>query len=99
MCGRSNNTPGFCLALSEAYSWLCEAPYMKCLAKIVNSWIQSTIFAESSILDVSLGSEYISDYLEAFSIITDWHFQFESFMNVFNLISILLKYLEQTFSR
>ena len=72
---------------------------MKCFAKIVNGWIQSTIFVENSILDVSLGSEYVSDYPEAFSIIINWRFHFESFMNVSNLISILLKYLEQKFSR
>ena len=30
--------------------------------------MQSTIFAESSILDVLLGSEYVSDYPEAFSV-------------------------------
>ena len=64
---------------------------MKCFAKIANRWIQSTIFAESSILDASLGSEYLSDCLEAFSIIINWRFHFESFMSVSNLISILLK--------
>ena len=60
--------------------------------------IQSTIFEESIFIDVSLGSEYVSDYPEAFSIIINWRFHFESFMNVSNLISILLKYLEQKFS-
>ena len=61
------------------------------------SW--GSTFASSSIIDVSLGSEFVSDYLEAFSIIINWRFHFESFMNVSNLISILLKYLEQKFSR
>ena len=42
---------------------------MKCFEKIVNGIIQSTIFAKSSILDVSLGSEYVSDYPDVFSII------------------------------
>ena len=51
--------------------------------------------AERSILDVSLGSEYVSDYPEAFSIIINWGFYFEFFINFSNLISILLKYLEQ----
>ena len=54
---------------------------MKCFAKIVNGLIQSTIFAECSILDASLGSEYVSDYPEAFSIIIKWGFHFESFMD------------------
>ena len=72
---------------------------MKCFAKIVNGWIQSTIFVESSILDVSLDSEYVSDYLEAFSIIINWGFHFEYFMIFFNFISILFKYLEQKLSR
>ena len=72
---------------------------MKCFAKIVNGWIQSTIFAESSILDISLSSEHVSDYLEAFSILINWRFDIESFKNVSNLISIFLKYLEQKFSR
>ena len=61
---------------------------MKCFAKIVNGWIQSTIFVESSILDVSLSSEYISDHLEALF----WGFHFESFMNFSNLIKIILKF-------
>ena len=72
---------------------------MKGFAKIVNGWIQPTILAECSILDVSLGSEYVSDYPGAFYIIINWSFNFESFMNFSNLISILLKYLEQKFSR
>ena len=72
---------------------------MKCFAKIVIGSIQSTIFEESSTLNVSLGSEYVFDYPEAFSIIINWRFRFESFMNVSNLISILLKYLEQKFFR
>ena len=71
---------------------------MKCFAKIVNGWIQPTIFAECYILDASLVSEYVSDYPGAFYIITNWGFNFESFMNFSNLISILLKYLEQKFS-
>ena len=56
--------------------------------------MQSAIFAESSILDVSLGSEYFSDYPEASFIIVNWGFHFECFMNFSNLTSILLKYLE-----
>ena len=35
---------------------------MKYFAKIVNEKIYSTIFAKRFILDVSLGSEYVSDY-------------------------------------
>ena len=42
--------------------------------------MQSTIFAESSILDVLLGSAYVSNYPEALSIIIiSWGFHFESF--------------------
>ena len=43
--------------------------------------MQSTIFAESSILDVLLGSAYVSNYPEALSIIiiNSWGFHFESF--------------------
>ena len=47
-------------------------------------------FAKSSILDVSLGSEYVSDYPEAFPIIINGGFHFESFRNFSNLFSILL---------
>ena len=64
--GISDNAPGFCLAISETYLWPCETPNMKCFAKIINGWIQSTIFVENSILDVSLGSEYVSDYQKLF---------------------------------
>ena len=39
---------------------------MKCFSRIVNGWIQSTILTKSSILDASLGCEYVSDYPEAF---------------------------------
>ena len=56
-------------------------------------------FTESSILDVSLGSEHVSDYPKFFSIIIKWRFHFEFFMNVSNLISILLSYLGKKFSR
>ena len=44
---------------------------MKSSAKIAIGLIQSTIFEKSSITDVSLASEYVSDYPEAFSIIID----------------------------
>ena len=94
----SDNVPGFRLALSGAYSSPYETPNMKCFAKIVSGWIQSTIFGESSIIYVLLGSEYVFDYPEAFSIIINWRFHFESFMNVSNLICILLKYLKQKLS-
>ena len=40
---------------------------MKCFAKTVEySQLFSTVFAKSSILDVSLGYEYASDYPEVF---------------------------------
>ena len=44
-----------------------------------------------------MGFEYVSDYLEPFSTIINWRFYFEYFMNASNLISILLKDLEQKF--
>ena len=91
-CKTSDNALGFCLVLSETYSQYCETPSMKCFPKIANGWAQSTIFAKSFILDVSLGSQYVSDYPEVFSIITEWDF-------LSNLSSILLKYLKQKFSR
>ena len=73
---------------------------MKCHAKIVNgSWIQATIFTKSSILDVSLGSEYASDYLEAFSIIMYWGFHFEFFKNFSNLIIFYHSLLKKAWSR
>ena len=70
---------------------------MKCFAKIVNGWIQSTILSERSILDVSLGSECVSDYPEAFSNVINQRVHFESFMNISNLINISLKYLSKVF--
>ena len=70
---------------------------MKCFVKIVNGSIQSNMFADSSILDVSLASEYVCDYREAFSSIIDGGFHFESFVNFSNLISILPKYLSRNF--
>ena len=99
MCRIGDNAPQFSLALLEAYWWPCETSNMKCFAKIVNDWIQSKLFADSSILDVSLGFRYVSDYPEDFSIIINWCFHFESFINFSNLISISLKYLEEKFSR
>ena len=46
-----------------------KTPNMKCFTKTVNGLIQSTISAQISILNVSLGGEYVSDYPEAFFII------------------------------
>ena len=51
---------------------------MERFVKTVNGWIHSTNFAEASILYVWLGFEYISDYLEVFSIIVNWSYHFES---------------------
>ena len=87
----------FLFFLPEAYL-TCETPNMECFAKIVNSWMQSTIFVKSSILDALLGSEYISNCLGVFFIIMNWGCHFESSKNVSNLMSILFKYLEQKFS-
>ena len=66
--------------------------------KIVSAWIQWTVFAKSSILDVWQGSKYVSDYLGAFCIIINWGYQLESFKNLSNLISILFKYIEHKLS-
>ena len=60
--------------------------------------MQLTIFAKSSILDVLLGSEYVSNYLGVFSITMNWGYHFEHSKNRSNLMSILFKYLEQKFS-
>ena len=87
----------FCLVLSGKH-FLCEASDVKCFAKMVTGWTQITIFAKTFILDVWLDSEYVSDYPGAFSIIINWCCHFESFENLFNLMSILFKFLEQDFS-
>ena len=65
--------------------------------KIVDDWIRSIIFAKSSILPVSPGCKYVSEYRGVSSIII-WDFYFESFRNFSNLICILLMYLQQKFS-
>ena len=75
-----------------------ETHNMECFRKIVIRWIQSTIFAESCILDVLLSSEYVSYYLGAFSMIINSDCYFESFKNLSSLIGIFFKYIEQTFS-
>ena len=41
---------------------ILQSSNMKCFQKIVHDQIQSTMFAKSFILDVSLGSEYVSNY-------------------------------------
>ena len=64
----NDNAPSSCLVLLEVP---CETPNIEYIAKIVNDLIESTIFAERSILDVFLGSEYVSDYLRVFSIVID----------------------------
>ena len=64
----NNNAPSFSLDLPEAHL-PCETPNMEYFAKIVNDRIHSTKFAKASILDILLGSEYVSDYLVNFSII------------------------------
>ena len=35
-CDISDNAPGFCLVLLEAYALPCETPNIKCFAKIIN---------------------------------------------------------------
>ena len=45
---------------SEVYSEPSQTSKMEIFAKIVNSQKSWTIFTESSILDVQLGSEYVS---------------------------------------
>ena len=55
------------------------------------------VLQKSSNLYVSLDSEYTSNYPEAFPVIINWNFHFESFRNFFNFISILPKYLDHKF--
>ena len=62
-CEINDITLGFYLALSEIYPEPCGAFQMERIAKIVNGWIPLTFFAKSSVLDVWLGSEYVSVYL------------------------------------
>ena len=52
--------------------------------------MQSTIFAKSSILDISRSSGYVSDYPEDFSFIINLGFHFQFFRIFSNLFSILL---------
>ena len=54
------------LNLLEPYLEPCETSKMAYFAKIVNSFQPLTIFTKHSILDVSQGSEYSSDYLHFF---------------------------------
>ena len=93
----NDNAPIFSLDLPEAYLPF-ETPNIECFAKIVSGWIQSTIFAKSFILDLLLGSEYVSDYVGGFSIIMNWGCHFECSKNLSNVMSILFKYLKQKFS-
>ena len=67
-CEINNNAPSFSLDLPEAHL-PCETPDMECFAKIVNGRKHSTKYAKGSILVILLGSEYVSDYIEVFSII------------------------------
>ena len=62
----------FCLVLSEAHLQPCETLYMERFGQIVNGWIQSIKFAKSSILDVWISSEYMSDYIGPFTIVINW---------------------------
>ena len=77
-CEINDNTPGFCLVLSEAYSQPCKTNNMKCFEKIVNVQ-HSQLFLQKApsqmflcILNTSLiiVSEYFSAYVSVFSIIT-----------------------------
>ena len=52
------------LNIPEAYSETSWASKMELFAKIVNNKASFDIFAESSILDVRLGSEYIFTFLQ-----------------------------------
>ena len=55
-----------------------------------------TVFTKSSIFDVLIFDEHVPDYLW-YSIIINRACYFESSENHFNLISVLLNYLEQKF--
>ena len=85
----------FCSDFSEAHIKPCETLNMKCFAEIANGWIQSTICKEIHLRSLN-GSEYVSDYLRGFSIITNSSCHFESSRNLYNLISILFKYLQSS---
>ena len=84
--------------LSEAYSEHIHASKIERFAKIDKGWIALTAFTKRSVLDVWLGSEYVSDYSGVFFIIIIWGCHFESSKNVSNLMSILFKYLELKFT-
>ena len=61
---------------------------MGCFVKIINGWILVTVFTKGSVLDVWLGSEYVSNYAGFFSIIFNWGYHFEFSKKFSNLISI-----------
>ena len=85
-------TPGFYLPSLEAYSEPSHTSKMERFSEIVNDWIPLTV-AKNFLLDVWRGFNYSGFY----SIIINWGCHFESSKNLSNVISILLKYLEENF--
>ena len=79
--------PSFYLVLSEEYSKPTQTSKKERLAKLVDGWIPLTVFAKSFLLDVWLGSEYVSHYPGTFSIIVNWNYHFESSKHLSNVIS------------
>ena len=61
-CELNDNTPVLFNFIIGTWSKPSEKNNMSCFAKIVDDWIQSTIFAKSSILDGSMISEYVWNY-------------------------------------
>ena len=58
---RKDSITGFRVA-SDEYSEPSRTSKLELFSKIVNGWKPLTIFAESFILDVRLGSEYVSEH-------------------------------------
>ena len=54
----------FCSVCTEAYSEHSQTYKIELFADIVIGWQLWTIFAKSSILDIQLGSAYVSDILQ-----------------------------------
>ena len=70
---------------------------MERFTKIANGWILLTVFEKSSILEVWVGSEYVSHYQVVFSLIIIEAARLSP-KNLYNVISILFNCLEQRFT-
>ena len=92
-CEINGIAPSFYLALSEAYSESSRTSKMGRFLK--NSQrLNTVVFEKISVLDVWLGSEYVSDYPGFFPISINGGCHFESSKNISNVVSILVSRAE-----